>query len=100
LEAIPFLEIPKEGKTSGGKGEEYAKETIEVSEPVQQLVTLRMSTRERKAPKRYEDFISSFTLITEDGEPSCYQGSVDDTNSGKWKKVVEEEMDSLTKNNT
>ncbi len=73
---------------------------MHVSEPVQQPVTLRRSTRERKTPKRYEDFASSFALITEDGEPSCYQEAVDDTDSEKWKVAMEEEMDSLAKNNT
>eukprot|EP00253_Pinus_taeda_P002182 PITA_02182 len=62
--------------------------------------TLRGSTRERKTPKRYEDSASSFALITKDGEPSCYQEAVDDTDSEKWKMAMEEEMDSLAKNNT
>ena len=39
-------------------------------------------------------------MITKDGEPSCYQEAVDDANSEVWKKAMEEEMDSLTKNNT
>jgi len=38
-------------------------------------------------------------LITEDGDPSCYQEAVDDTHSGKWKNAMEEEMDSLAKKN-
>jgi len=39
-------------------------------------------------------------LITEDGESSCYQETIDDTNSEKWKMAMEEEMDFLSKNNT
>ena len=39
-------------------------------------------------------------MITEDGEPSCYQEAVDDADSKIWKKAMEEEMDSLAKNNT
>jgi len=31
-----------------------------------------MSRRERKTPKRYEDYASSFALIIADREPSCY----------------------------
>ena len=73
---------------------------MQVFEPVQQAVTLRRSTRERKAPKRYDDSASSFALVTEDGEPSCYQEAIDDTDSEKWKKAMKEEMDSLAKNNT
>eukprot|EP00253_Pinus_taeda_P006362 PITA_06362 len=96
----------KEGETSGEKGVEDTKEAVEaservqVSEPVQQPVALRRSTRERKIPKRYEDSASSFALITEDGETSCYQEAVDDIDSKKWKEAMEEEMDSLAKNNT
>ena len=39
-------------------------------------------------------------MITEDGEPSCYHEEVDDADSKIWKKAMEEEMDSLAKNNT
>lgn len=55
-----------------------------------------MSTREIRAPKRYEDSSSSVALITEDGEPSCYHEALDDADSEKWKKA----MDSFTKNKT
>eukprot|EP00253_Pinus_taeda_P022829 PITA_22829 len=100
LEARPFDDSQKEEETFGEKGVENTKDAIEVSEPVQQPDTLRRSTRERKTPKRYEYSTSSFTLITEDGEPFCYQEAVDDTDNEKWKTVMEEEMDSLAKNNT
>ena len=106
LEARLFGDSRKEGETSGEKGVEDTKEAVEasepvqVSEPIQQPITLRRSTRERKTPKRYEDSASSFALITEYGEPSCYQEAVDDTDSEKWKVAMEEEMDSLAKNNT
>ena len=39
-------------------------------------------------------------MITKDGEPSCYQEAIDDADSKIWKKAMEEEMDSLAKNNT
>ena len=96
LETKPFLEIRKEGETSDEEGGE-AKETGEIPEPIQQPVTLRRSTRERKTPKRYEGSASSFEFITEYGEPSCYQEAVDDADSKIWKKAMEEEMDSLAK---
>ena len=71
--ARAFYESKKEEETPAGKGVEDTKEAIEVFEPIQQPVTLRRSTRERKIPKRYEDSASYFSLITDDGEPSCYQ---------------------------
>ena len=100
LEARTFSYSQKEEETSGEKGVEDTKDGVEVFEPVQQPVTLRRSTRERKTPKRYEDSASYFSLITKYGEPSCYQEAVDDTNSEKRKMAMEEEMESLAKNNT
>ena len=68
LEANFFSsESRKEGEISEEKGEEDTKELVEVLKLVQQPITLRRSTRERKTPKRYEDFASSIALITEDG---------------------------------
>ena len=98
LEAIPFPESQKEGETSDEEGGEE-KETGETPKPIQKPVTLKRSTREIKTPKRYEDSASSFALITDYGEPSCYQEAVDDADSKIWKKAMEEEMDSLAKNN-
>eukprot|EP00253_Pinus_taeda_P008372 PITA_08372 len=100
LEAKPFPESQKEGETYEERGEEDAKKNLEIQEIVQQPITLRRSTRERRTPKRYEDFSSSIALIIEDGEPSCYEEAVDDKDSKKWKKDMEEEMDSLAKNKT
>eukprot|EP00253_Pinus_taeda_P012328 PITA_12328 len=96
----------KEGDISGEKGVEDTKEAVEASEPVQffelvqQPIALKPSTRERKTPKRYEDSASYFAFIIEDGEPSCYQEVVDNTDSEKWKTSMEEEMDFLAKNST
>ena len=39
-------------------------------------------------------------MITEDGEPSCYQEAVDDVDSEIGKKDMEENLYSLAKNNT
>ena len=99
LETKPFPKIRKEGENSDEKGGE-AKETGEIPESSQQPITLRRSTRERRTPKWYEDSASSFALIIEVGEPSFYQEAVDDADSKIWKKAMEEEMDSLAKNNT
>ena len=34
--------------------------------------SLRKSTQVRTFPKMYDDFVTSISLITNDGEPSCY----------------------------
>ena len=61
--------------------------------------TPRRSTRERNPPKRYTDFVFS-VLFTDDGEPSCFEESIDCVENAKWKMAMKEEMDSLEKKNT
>jgi hypothetical protein len=39
-------------------------------------------------------------LITNDGEPSCYQKAINDIDNAKWKMEIKEEMDSLVKKKT
>jgi hypothetical protein len=62
--------------------------------------TLRRSTWARNPPKRYEDYISSISLISNEGEPCCYQEVMDVIESAKWKIAMKEEMDALEKNKT
>ena len=47
--------------------------------------SLRRSTRVKNPPRRYDDFVSSVSLSTNDDEPSCYQEDVKGCNSEKWK---------------
>lgn len=63
LEARPFFESRKEGETSGGKGDEDTKEAVEVSEPVQQSVTLRSSTRSQILFLAKESISSSIVVF-------------------------------------
>ena len=46
--------------------------------------SLQNSTRVRTFPKRYDDFVTSITLITNDGEPSFYQGAMKVFESAKF----------------
>ena len=39
-------------------------------------------------------------LFTDDGEPSCFQESIDCIDNAMWKMEIKEEMDSLEKNKT
>ena len=74
--------------------DEEIQENMETPQP-----TPRISTRERNHPKRYTNFVS-FVLFTDDGEPSCFQDSIDCFDNVKWKMAMKEEMDSLEKKNT
>ena len=62
--------------------------------------TPRRSTRERNPPKRDIDFVSFVSLFTNDGEPSCFQESIDCVDNDKWKMAMKEEMEFLKKNKT
>ena len=50
--------------------DEVADNSQEMVEEPQQA--LQRSTQVRKFPKRYEDYAAHVSLITTDGEPSCY----------------------------
>jgi hypothetical protein len=72
---------------------------------IQQIVddpqtSLRRSTWVRVPPRRYDDFVSSVYLSTNDDEPSLYQEDVEGSNSEKWKEVMKDEMNALAKNVT
>ena len=72
---------------------------------IQQIVdepqtTLRRSTRVRVPPRRYDDFVSSVSLSTNDDEPSCYQEAIKGSNSDKWKEAMKDEMKALERNAT
>ena len=62
--------------------------------------SLRRSTRVRVPPRRYDDFVSSVSLSTNDNEPSCYQEAVEGSNNEKWKEAMKDEMNALAKNAT
>jgi hypothetical protein len=62
--------------------------------------SLRRSTRVRNPPRRYDDFVSFVSLITNDEEPTCYQEAMEVSDSEKWKEAMKEEMDSLERNGT
>jgi hypothetical protein len=60
---------------------------------IQQIVdepknSLMSSTWVRVPPRRYDDFVSSVSLNTNDDEPSCYQEAVKGSNSDKWKEAM------------
>ena len=70
--------------------EEFPTEEDMVDDNNQQNVdepqtSLRRSMRVRNPPRRYDDFVSSLSLSTNDDEPVCYQKVVKGSNSDKWK---------------
>jgi hypothetical protein len=66
----------------------------------QPQTSLRRSTQVRNSPRRYYDFVSFVSLITNDEEPTCYQEEMKVYDSEKWKEPMKEEMNSLERNGT
>jgi hypothetical protein len=89
---------------------EYVHEEVPAEENVdddgiQQIVyepqtSLRRSTRVKVPPRRYDDFVSSVSLSTNDDEPSCYQDAMKGSNNDKWKEAMKDEMKALERNAT
>ena len=63
------------------------------------VAEVRRSTR---VPKPNPKYLSSldYLLLTDSGEPECYEEAVQVSESAKWKVAMQEEMDSLHSNGT
>eukprot|EP00253_Pinus_taeda_P029577 PITA_29577 len=62
--------------------------------------SLRRSTRMKRPPKRYDDYVTSVALTANNDEPLCYQEAVEGSKSEKWKEAMKDEMMALDKNGT
>jgi hypothetical protein len=58
----------------------------------------RGSTRPHKPSQKYP--LSNYILLTNKGEPVCFQEACKVENNKEWKKAMEEEMESLLENET
>ena len=56
------------------------------------------SIRPHKPSQRYPP--SNYILLTDEGEPHCFQEACDDEHRKDWKKSMLEEIDSLLENKT
>eukprot|EP00253_Pinus_taeda_P011137 PITA_11137 len=63
-------------------------------------ISLRRSTRIKRPPKRYDNYVTSIALTANDDEPLCYQEAVEGSKSEKWKEAMKDEMMALIKNGT
>lgn len=62
--------------------------------------SLRRSTRIKRPPKRYDDYVTSVALTANDDEPLSYQDAVEGSKSEKWKEAMKDEIMALDKNDT
>eukprot|EP00253_Pinus_taeda_P007226 PITA_07226 len=72
------------------------------SQPIEEVLetSLRRSTRIKRPPRRYDDYVTSVAFTTNDDEPLCYQEAIEGSKSDKWKAAMKDEMKALGKNGT
>ncbi|RVW20272.1 Retrovirus-related Pol polyprotein from transposon TNT 1-94 [Vitis vinifera] len=69
---------------------------VDLSTPV---VEVRRSFRNIRPLQRYSPVLN-YLLLTDGGEPKCYDEALQDENSSKWELAMKDEMDSLLGNQT
>ena len=80
----------------GEKDKENVNSQLDLSTPVAEV---HRSFRNIRPPQHYSPTLN-YLLLTDDGEPECYNEALQDKNSGKWKLAIKDEMDSLLGNQT
>ena len=63
------------------------------------LQMLRISTRLSRPPERFSPSLY-YLLMTDSGEPECYEEAMQVETRKKWEQGLDEEMDSLVRNQT
>ncbi|KAE8730408.1 BTB/POZ domain-containing protein NPY2 [Hibiscus syriacus] len=82
--------------------EESDEEEIQTQEPPQQheLIALRKGKRTIRQPARYADMVSFASPIAIDDVPATFNEAVQSSKHKKWRIAMNEEMQSLQKNQT
>ena len=82
--------------------EEEGEEEVPTQEPSQQQesIAINRPRREIRRPARFADMVAYALPIVDDDVPSTYREAVQCSEVDKWKKAMDEEMQSLRKNET
>ena len=82
--------------------EESDEEEVQTQEPPQQheSIALRKEKRTIRQPARYADMVSSASPIAIDDVPTTFNEAVQSSEQKKWRIAMDEEMQSLQKNQT
>ena len=80
----------------GEEDKENVNSQVDQSTPVAEI---RRSSRNIRPPHRYSPTLN-YLLLTDGGEPECYDEALRDGNSSKWELAMKDEMDSLLGNQT
>ena len=95
MEKVPEkIEFKLEGEESDSI------EEVESEEEEPHTLVLRRSSQEIRKPERYSppDFHSHFAMSITNDDPRNVKEAVNSEDSDLWKKAMDEEMDSLDKN--
>jgi len=97
---VEFSESPKRPERSEEDSSDSDGDEQEATK--EQLRPLRWSVRVTVSPTRYgwEDDHVSFALVIETGKPNSYREAIKADNHGKWITAMEQEMESLDRNQT
>ena len=95
-----FVNLDELTKSTVQKRGEEDKENVNSQVDLSTLVAeVRRSSRNTRPPHRYSPTLN-YLLLTNDGEPECYDEALQDENSSKWELAMKDEMDSLLGNQT
>ena len=72
---------------------EYQQNQNPLGEILQQNLPICKSTRPHRPSQRYSPL--EYILLTDEGEPTCFQEACEGDNNIKWKKDMKEELKSL-----
>ncbi|RVX12493.1 Retrovirus-related Pol polyprotein from transposon TNT 1-94 [Vitis vinifera] len=74
----------------GEEDKENVNSKVDLRTPV---VEVRRSSRNIRPPQRYSPVLN-YLLLTDGGEPECYNEALQDENSSKWELAMKDEMES------
>ena len=80
----------------GEEDKENVNSQVDQSIPITEV---RRSFRNIRPPQHYSPTLN-YLLLTDGGEPKCYDEVLQDENSSKWELAMKDEMDSLLGNQT
>jgi hypothetical protein len=99
-EVLPSKEEPEKKEFDLKDDESDSTKEQESEEEDPHTLVLRRLVRERRLPERYtqSDLCSNFSLSITDDDPRNIKEAVDSKYGNLWKKAMDEEMESLDKN--
>ena len=95
-----FVNLDEWTKSTVQKMGEEDKENVDSQVDQSTLVAkVHRSSRTIRPPQHYSPALN-YLLLTNGGEPECYDEALQDENSSKWELAMKDEMDSLLENQT